>query len=146
MPDPQTSGDDGGRGRHTRKVASHTLIRLTDTGLELGDPADDVRGREVVDRSGEKIGKVEGLIIDEEERQVRFLEVGSGGVLGLGETKQLIPVEAISSITDDEVQISPERTQVAGAPAYDPDLVESTYYEDVYRYYDYAPYWGPFDR
>jgi sporulation protein YlmC with PRC-barrel domain len=122
------------------------LIRLTDTDLELGDPAEDVRGRSVVDRSGEKVGKVEGLVIDQEERQVRFLEVGSGGVLGLGKTMQLVPVEAISSITDDVVQLSPERAHLAGAPAYDPELVESTYYEDVYRYYDYPPYWGPFDR
>ena len=38
--------------------------------------------------------------------------------------------------------------EVAGTPAYDPDLIheevgEGSYYGDVYRHYGYPPYWGP---
>lgn len=100
-----------------------------------------------MDRNGGEVGKVGGLIIEEGERRVRFLETGSGGVLGLGETKQLVPAEAITRVDEDVVQIPPERTRVAGGPVCDPDVVpERHYYEDVYRYYDYPPFWGPFAR
>lgn len=127
--------------------AAHTLVRLADVGLELADPADDVRGRNVVDRNGDEVGTVDGLIIDEGERRVRFLEVGSGGFLGLGEKRQLVPVEAISRVDEDAVQISSDRTRVAGGPVYDPDVVPGRhYFEDVYSYYDCSPFWGPFPR
>ncbi|TCC52171.1 PRC-barrel domain containing protein [Kribbella pittospori] len=133
--------------RGPEESSAHTLVRLADVALELADPADDVRGRKVVDRNGDQVGKVDGLIIDEAERRVRFLEVGSGGFLGLGEHKQLVPVEAITRVDEDAVHIAPERTQVAGGPAYDPDLEpERRYYDDVYTYYDYPPFGGPYPR
>jgi sporulation protein YlmC with PRC-barrel domain len=132
--------------RGTEDSSAHTLVRLADVALQLADPADDVRERKVVDRNGDEVGKVDGLIIDETERRVRFLEVGSGGFLGLGEQKQLVPVEAITRVDPDAVHISSERTHVAGGPAYDPDIEpERQYYEDVYGYYDYPPF-GPFAR
>jgi hypothetical protein len=62
----------------------------------------------------------------------------------LGEKKQLVPVDAITQIEPDVVRISPERLQVAGGPVYDPDVVpERQYFEDVYGYYDYEPFWWP---
>jgi hypothetical protein len=51
-------------------------------------------------------------------------------------------VEAIQSITEDEVRIDQSRDRVAGAPDYDPELVEDDYYKSIYGYYGYAPYWG----
>jgi len=120
-----------------------TIVRLDDTALTVADPADDVRGNKVVDSNGDEIGDVEGLMIDETERRVRFLEIGSGGFLGLGERKRLIPVEAITRIEGDTIHIGRERTHVAGAPEYDPDVVPaSRYYEDQYGYWDYPPFWS----
>lgn len=120
-----------------------TLVRIDDTALELAEPSDDVRGRQVVDSAGAEVGKVEGLLIDEKDRKVRFLEVGSGGFLGLGEKRQLIPVEAITRVDEDYVYIGKARSHVAGAPVYDPAVVpERRYYEDVYGYWDYPPFWS----
>jgi sporulation protein YlmC with PRC-barrel domain len=119
-----------------------TLVRLEDTGLTVAEPGDDVRGRQVVDSNGDEIGRVEWLMIDESERRVRFLEVGSGGFLGLGEKRQLIPVEAITRVEEDTVHIGKERGHVAGAPVYDPSVVtEPQYYEDLYGYWNYPPFW-----
>lgn len=124
--------------------ASGTLIDLRDTALTLADPADDLRGRKVVDRNGDEVGDVDGLIIDEKERRARFLQVGSGGFLGLGEKKQLVPVDAITAVDDEVVRINTERTHIAGGPIYDPEVVpEPRYYEDLYGYYDYTPFWAP---
>lgn len=120
-----------------------TLVRLSDTDLTLASDADDARGRKVVDRSGEEIGEVDDLIIDPDERRVRFLQVGAGGFLGLGEEKRLVPVDAVESV-DDVVRVEKDRAHIAGAPAYDPELVqEPAYYEGVYGYYGYTPFWTP---
>jgi hypothetical protein len=53
------------------------LVRLDDTDLTLADPADDVRGKSVVDTNGDEVGEVDGLIIDQEERRVRLLQLSA---------------------------------------------------------------------
>jgi sporulation protein YlmC with PRC-barrel domain len=125
-----------------------TLLRLSDTELTVADPAEDVRGRKVVDKDGETIGEVSDLIVDDRETHVRFLEVASGGLFGLGRQKSLIPVDAITRISDDAVYINQTRQRIAEAPPYDPDLIhedvgDESYYGHVYRHYGYPPYWGP---
>jgi CBS domain-containing protein/sporulation protein YlmC with PRC-barrel domain len=119
------------------------LVRLSDTNLALADPAEDIRRRKAVDVAGEDLGEVEDLFIDEREQKVRFLEVTSGGFLGLGATKFLLPVDAITHLTVDAVYINQSRERVAGAPRYNPTLVEERYVSDVYSHYGYPPYWGP---
>jgi sporulation protein YlmC with PRC-barrel domain len=120
-----------------------SLHKLSDSGLTVASSAEDVRGRKVLDRHGEEVGTVDDLMIDDKERKVRFLLVASGGFLGLGETKFLIPVDAITRITSDEVHIDKTREHVARGPAYDPDLSEhDEYWGRVYGHYGYMPYWG----
>lgn len=118
------------------------LVRLSDTNLTLAEQAEDIRALKVLDLAGEEVGTVNDLFVDEQERKVRFLEVSSGGFLGLGATKFLLPVDAISRITPDVVHINQSRERVAGAPRYDPTLVEERYASDVYSHYGYPPYWG----
>ena len=96
------------------------LVRLSDTALTIANPAEDIRGRAVVDRDGEDIGEVEDLLIDAYEKRVRLLEVASGGFLGLGKTKFLLPVEAITRISDDTVYVNQTRQYIAGAPPLQP--------------------------
>jgi CBS domain-containing protein len=96
-----------------------------------------------IDVSGEELGTVNDLFIDEQERKVRFLEISSGGFLGLGTTEFLLPVDAISRLSVDLVHINQSRERIAGAPRYDPALVEERYVSDVYSHYGYPPYWGP---
>lgn len=119
-----------------------TLLRLSDTDLRLADPYEDIRGRRVLDTAGEELGNVDDLFIDAQDHKVRFLQVASGGFLGLGATKFLLPVDAITRLTVDEVYIQQGREQVAGAPRYDPALVDEGYMTDVYSHYGYPPYWG----
>jgi hypothetical protein len=85
---------------------------------------------------------VDDLLLDDQEHKVRFLEVASGGFLGLGVTKLLLPVEAITRIMNDTVYINQSRERVAGAPRYDPTLVDKRYVSDLYGHYGYPPYWG----
>jgi len=119
-----------------------TLEKLSDANLTVADPNEDIRGRKVLDKNGDEVGTVDDLLIDDRERKVRLLEVASGGFLGLGATKVLIPVEAITTI-DEQVHINHTREHVARAPRYDPDLVQDQHYlGGVYGYYGYGPFWG----
>ena len=124
------------------------LIRLSNTNLKMADPAQDIRGHRVVDKDGKDIGEVNDLIIDSVETKVRFLEVARGDLFGLGHAEALIPVDAITRISDKVVYINQTRQHVAAAPRYDPALIpqevgEQGYVGDLYHHYGYLPYWGP---
>jgi len=118
------------------------LRRLSETGLTVSFPEEDVRGRRVLDRAGDELGTVDDLLVDDAEHKVRFLQIASGGILGLGEQKTMIPVDAIARIADDAVYIDQSREHVAGAPPYDPSVTRDTYWEEVYGHYGYGPYWS----
>ncbi len=120
-----------------------SLVRLSDADETVADRASDIRGRRVVDNNQKPLGKIDALLLDEDEQKIRFFEVASGGFLGLGEAKSFIPIDAITKITDDEVHINQTAEHVAGAPAYDPALVNQThFYENTYGYYGIMPFWG----
>jgi hypothetical protein len=120
------------------------LTRLRDTDQTVSSSDEDIRGRMAKDKDGRDLGTIEGLLIDEAERKVRFMEVASGGFLGLGESKSFIPVEAITQMTPDAVYIGHTSEHVAGAPRYDPELVETRldYFFNLYPYYGYPPSFG----
>ncbi len=120
-----------------------TLVRLSDVNETVADRASDIRGRRVIDKNQQHLGKIDALLLDEKEQKIRFLEVASGGFLGLGEAKSFIPIDAITKITDHEVHINQTAEHIAGAPTYDPKLASQTqFYEDTYGHYGVMPFWG----
>lgn len=117
---------------------------MGDSGQTVDGPANDVRGYEVRDQTGNGIGKVADLLVDDAAEKVRFLVVERGGLFGFGETKTLIPVDTVTKITEDEVFVDQTRERVASAPGYAPHLVEDRPYQSsVYSHDGYMPYWGP---
>ena len=122
-----------------------TLLRLSDTQLDLADPADDIRHFKVADSADDEIGHVKDLFIDDIEKRVRFLEVVSGGFLGIGETEFLIPVDVITGIKNKTVRVNRTRDHVAASPLYDPKLTDERsrdeYYRNVYGYWGVSPFW-----
>jgi hypothetical protein len=84
---------------------------------------------------------VEDLYIDRKEREVRFLEVGAGGFLRIGEKRFLVSVEAVTQVTQDRVTIEPERTQkVEGSAPLDTKVVTQRTDEppDAYAWLPYG--------
>jgi sporulation protein YlmC with PRC-barrel domain len=121
-----------------------TLQTLKQSGETVADPSQDIRGRDVLAKDGEKIGKVDALVLDDQESKIRFMRVEAGGFLGIGEKKWLMPVDAITRIDKDHVYVDQTRDKIVGSPVYDPDLVSkdaNNYYRGVYDYYGYGPYW-----
>jgi len=118
-----------------------TLHRLSRTDLRLADSSSDIRGRDVYDGEGFKLGVIDDLLIDDHDRHVRFLRVHSGGLLGLGRDSFLVPVEAVVRIDADAVYLGRSSADIAAAPPYDPDLTETSDLAEFYGYWGYAPYW-----
>jgi hypothetical protein len=119
------------------------LVRLSDTELTVADPAADVRGRAVLDRSGEAVGEVDDLFVDQRERRVRFLQVTAGGFLGVGGRHVLLPVEAMRRVDANHVHVD-QRERVVGAPRYDPAVVPPPdYFAGVYDWFGSRPFWTP---
>ncbi len=122
------------------------LSRIRDIGETVANSDEDVRGRKVLDTTGAKVGTVDALMVnDDDESKVRFLRVKHGGFMHLGGTHLMIPVDAITSITPDTVNINRDGEHLKGAPIYDPALMDSYddgYWGGLYDYYGYAPYWS----
>ena len=82
------------------------LVKLGDTKLVLSDPSDDIRDRTVIDPDGDEIGNVSAVHICKEESKIRFLQLGVGDFLGLGERQFLVPVEDVTRVTENVVHIN----------------------------------------
>lgn len=118
-----------------------TLYRLADTTLRLADPRADIRGRPVLDAAGHEVGVVDDLMVDREERRVRFLQIGAGGFLGFGRTEFLVPVDVVARVSDAAVHIGPTRDDLVQSPRYNSDLVDEKYLSRLTRFYGHRPYW-----
>jgi sporulation protein YlmC with PRC-barrel domain len=93
------------------------LVRLGDSDFVPANPEDDLRGKDVYDPEGQRIGSVKDLYIDPQEREMRFLQVNAGAFLGMGEKPLLVPVEAVVKVAEHWLTIEPGRTRKVEVPA-----------------------------
>jgi sporulation protein YlmC with PRC-barrel domain len=116
------------------------LVKLSDAdNLRLEDRAQDIRGLDVYDGEGNQVGSVEDLYVDREARKVCFLDVGAGGLLGIGEKHFMIPVEAVTDVGEHGVTIEQDAERVIGSPPFDTNVVDTAdYRRDVYDHYGYT--------
>ena len=119
------------------------LDPLTSSGLELEDPAQDLRGREALDRDGGSIGTVADMMIDPGLRQARMLVIEQSGILGLGKKQYLVPLEVARPVDDGSVMIDRTKDEVQSGPEYHASEgeEEELHYADVYATYGVRPYW-----
>jgi len=111
-----------GYGMERSSGENSILIRLSDTDFDVPDDQD-IRGRTVIDQNGNEIGKIDDLLMDTQTRRVRFLQVTSGGFLGIGGKMLLIPVEAIGRFDRNYVEIDQSMRGGLSAMRYNPPLI-----------------------
>lgn len=119
---------------------AHRLVPLGDSDLMLADERDDVRGMPVKDVRDHRVGEVEEILIDSHERRARLLVVASGGILGLGESHRLVPVDAVSRVRE-HVQLERSDLHVDSGFDYNPAISGPVDYRPVYNYFGYTPFW-----
>ena len=98
----------------------------------------DWRGQDVVDRKGEKLGKLEDVYYDGETDEPAFVAVKSGL---MSKSLTLVPL-AGASVGHDYVRVDQAKGDVRKAPSFDTDSALSLNEEArVYRHYglDYTP-------
>lgn len=99
---------------------------------------DDVRGSTVYDLEGEKIGKIDDVVLDHNTAQVKYAVVDSGG--WLKSHKFLVPADRIRPCGEDEDEftVGVTKQQVESFPSYDEKKLESEEdwkkYEEQYKH------------
>ena len=86
----------------------------------------DMRGADVYDSSGDKIGSVDEIFYDEETNQPEWIGIGTGF---FGTKRVLVPVQG-ASFEGDEVRVPYSKDQVKSSPDIDGDEIsQDTEYE-----------------
>ncbi len=118
----------------------------TTTGHTAAIRATKVLGTNIVDRSGNKIGEVEDVILDKQTNSILFAVISFGGFLGMGEKYHPVPWAALDY---DEgagaYVVSYTKEQLQAAPA---GSIEELTRDDglqfrnrTYDYYKMPRYW-----
>jgi len=105
-------------------------------------------GDAVVNSSGEKLGKIEELMIDLENGRVAYAVLSFGGFLGIGDKLFAIPFEALELDPDNHrFMLDVSREKLEQAPGFDkndwPDMADTTWEEGIHAYYGTKPYGDP---
>jgi hypothetical protein len=110
----------------------------------------DVRGESVLDSGNHILGYVANLLVDEDERHVRFLDVVPENWLGMQRKghHHLIPIEALISREEairrdsyEDVELQVEKETVESSPTLPPSLDAANFselQEAVLRHYEAA--------
>ncbi len=111
-----------------------SLVRLRDVSRAV-DPLDvDIRDHWVRSTDGSLIGRVDALYIDVAENRVRYLDVRTGGLLGIGQAHVLVPVESIGLVSYGEVWLAESGPLEGAGPPYDPEVLpDPALYSGHYR-------------
>lgn len=106
-----------------------------------------VLGTAVKDSAGDKIGRIEDVVLDKLTNNIMFAVVGFGGVAGMGEKFHPIPWASLDyDKSEDAYVVGMTKEQLKQAPA---DTIEQltaadgqTYRDRSYSYYGATPYWS----
>ena len=90
----------------------------TATGHTAAIRARKVIGTSVKNTAGQKIGKVEDIVLDKTSNKILFAVVGFGGFLGVEEKYHPIPWSALDYIESEESYVVPfSKEQLKAAPS-----------------------------
>lgn len=76
-----------------------------------------LRGMEVTNAEGERLGSVEDVVLDLNKQQVQYVVLSHGGLLGFGDKRFMFPVKAFEPGQEaDELVLKVSKEQLASAP------------------------------
>ncbi|MCC6830580.1 MAG: PRC-barrel domain-containing protein [Thermoleophilia bacterium] len=102
-----------------------------------------IRGMDVCDESGDRVGKVSDVFLDADARYVRYLVVGTGM---MGRRRGAIPIDEVRYVDDGDgdprIVVPYSRDHLAAAPALeDGDELSPEREHAIYDHYRRAGYW-----
>lgn len=108
------------------------LVRLEDFEGDLEEPWQDVQGLKVFDKNGDEVGTVEDLYVYAEADAAHLLKVAGD------EGSFLIPVDAVTSASEEGVNVEQDGDVILGSPQFDSDDVPD--FETSRAAYEYFGY------
>jgi sporulation protein YlmC with PRC-barrel domain len=108
--------------------------------------ASTLEGDSVKNAAGEKLGKVDEIMIDITSGRVAYAVLSFGGALGIGNKLFAVPWSAMTVDEDEKCFIlNADKQTLESAPGFDkdnwPDMADNTWASGVYRHYGATPYW-----
>ncbi len=108
--------------------------------------ASTLAGDKVRNSTGEDLGKVDEIMIDIPSGRIAYAVLSFGGILRMGNKLFAIPWSALRVDEDDKCFVLDlDKRTLENAPGFDkdnwPDMTDTTWGSDVYRYYGATPYW-----
>lgn len=108
--------------------------------------AEKVKGREVLDDQGERIGHVKDFVVDLKNGRIAVALIGSGGVLGVDEKLYAVPPQALTcNEADRSLKLNMTRDKFTSAPSFKKSDWEANVSQDKIQedcqYYGQQPYW-----
>jgi sporulation protein YlmC with PRC-barrel domain len=103
-------------------------------------PHHEMRQKSVLDSGGSVLGTVANLYVDEDSRQLRFVDVLTSDFLGLERKHHLVPIEAVSDEDPGSITLGVAQETVDRAPTFPhPNVVPDEEYQHTIReHYGYA--------
>ena len=103
-------------------------------------------GTEVMNKNGEKLGKVEDIMIDLGTGRIGYVVLSFGGVLGMGDKLFAVPWASLLVDQDNKkLVMEANKELLKNAPGFDknnwPQHPNGMWVKDVYRFYNQEPYW-----
>ncbi len=125
-------------GTKTRDVASEETTSLISAGKVQGTP--------VYNPKGEKLGRVEDVMIDKMSGVVAYAVLSFGGFLGMGDRHHPLPWQVLDYDTGQGGYIVDlDKETLQGAPSYganeDVNWADRNWGKKVHDYYEVPPYW-----
>jgi hypothetical protein len=107
--------------------------------------AEKVKGTDVYNRAGEKLGSVEDIMIDKVSGRAIYAVMSFGGFLGMGEKHHPLPWATLKYDTQKGgYVVNLDKKQLEGAPSYDRDSEfkwTPDYGRKVDSYYNVPSFW-----
>ena len=103
-------------------------------------------GDDIRNTRGEKLGKLEEIMLDLDAGRVAYAVLSFGGFLGVGDKLFAIPWEALEVDTENkEIVLDVPKEKLEEAPGFDkdnwPQTTDRQWLAEVHAYYGYDPYW-----
>ena len=109
--------------------------------------SDKVEGTPVYRSNGERVGRIERVMIDKISGKVAYAVMSFGGFMGIGEDYYPLPWSLLTyNLRLEGYEVNVTDQQLKGAPKYGKhegwDWSDRARGEQVYDYYGVGPYWG----
>jgi len=108
-------------------------------------------GRKVENAQGEKLGKIEDIVLDESDGSIAYAVLSFGGFLGMGDKLFAIPFTSLEHKMDKDADddaplvLNVDKEVLKKAPGFDkdhwPNTADRTWGAEIHQYYNQRPYW-----